>query len=91
MNDGALLIRVPVQPSGRDFRLRVVYQGCADKGLCYPPQTAFVDADARDGQLLRAQWRGEDAAPVTVSDVAAATAPAAPAGAKPAAAPAKKG
>ena len=76
---GALLIRVPVQPSGRDFRLRVVYQGCADKGLCYPPQTAFVDADARDGQLLRAQWQGEDAAPVTVSDVAAATAPAAPA------------
>ena len=72
---GALLIRVPVQPTGRDFRLRVVYQGCADKGLCYPPQTAFVDADARDGQLLRAQWQGEDAAPVTVSDVAVVVAP----------------
>ncbi len=73
---GALLIRVPVQPTGRDFRLRVVYQGCADKGLCYPPQTAFVNADARDGQLLRAQWQGEDAAPVTVSDVAVVVAPA---------------
>jgi thiol:disulfide interchange protein DsbD len=71
---GSLLIRVPVQPTGRDFRLRVAYQGCADKGLCYPPQTAFVDADARDGQLLRAQWRGEDAAPVTVSDAVAVTA-----------------
>ena len=73
---GALLIRVPVQPTGRDFRLRVVYQGCADKGLCYPPQTAFVNADARDGQLLRAQWQGEDAAPVTVSDAAVVVAPA---------------
>jgi thiol:disulfide interchange protein DsbD len=73
---GALLIRVPVQPTGRDFRLRVVYQGCADKGLCYPPQTAFVNADARDGQLLRAQWQGEDAAPVSVSDVAVVVAPA---------------
>ena len=76
---GALLIRVPVQPSGRDFRLRVVYQGCADKGLCYPPQTAFVDADARDGQLLRARWQGEDAVPVTVSDAAVVTAAVAPA------------
>lgn len=75
---GALRIRVPVQPTGRDFRLRVVYQGCADKGLCYPPQTAFVDADARDGQLLRARWQGQDAAPVNVSDVAAVTASAAP-------------
>ena len=27
---GSLLIRVPVQPTGRDFRLRVAYQGCAD-------------------------------------------------------------
>jgi thiol:disulfide interchange protein DsbD len=74
---GSLLIRVPVQPTGRDFHLRVAYQGCADKGLCYPPQTAFVDADARDGQLLRAQWRGEDAATVTVSDAVAVTAVAA--------------
>jgi thiol:disulfide interchange protein DsbD len=75
---GTQTIRVPVQPTERDFRLRVVYQGCADKGLCYPPQTAFVDASASDGQLVRAQWRGEDAPPVAVSapaPVAAATAP----------------
>ncbi len=75
---GALLIRVPVQATGRDFRLRVAYQGCADKGLCYPPQTAFVDANAQDGQLLSAQWKGEDAAPVTASDTAVVTATAAP-------------
>ena len=71
---GTQLIRVPVQAAG-DFRLRVVYQGCADKGLCYPPQTGFVDAGASGGQLLRARWLSEDAAsdaPVAVNAVAAA-------------------
>jgi thiol:disulfide interchange protein DsbD len=73
---GTLLIHIPVQPTGRDFRLRVVYQGCADKGLCYPPQTAFVTASASDGQLVRTQWQGEDAAPVAVSAPTPAAAPA---------------
>lgn len=77
--NGALRIRVPVQPVARDFRLRVVYQGCADQGLCYPPQTAFVDGGAQDGQLLRARWQGEDAAPLAAADVTAVSAPAAPA------------
>ncbi|MGA4637382.1 protein-disulfide reductase DsbD [Pseudomonas solani] len=26
-------------PSNRPFKLLVTYQGCADKGLCYPPET----------------------------------------------------
>ncbi|WP_236234774.1 protein-disulfide reductase DsbD [Pseudomonas tohonis] len=26
-------------PSNRPFKLQVTYQGCADKGLCYPPET----------------------------------------------------
>ena len=26
-------------PSKRPFKLLVTYQGCADKGLCYPPET----------------------------------------------------
>ena len=74
---GTQLIRVPVQAAG-DFRLRVVYQGCADKGLCYPPQTGFVDAGASGGQLLRARWLSEDVAsdaPVAVTAVAAAATP----------------
>ena len=74
---GRQLIRVPVQAAG-DFRLRVVYQGCADKGLCYPPQTGFVDAGARGGQLVRARWQPEDAAsdaPLAVNAVAAAETP----------------
>ncbi|HEX6362212.1 MAG TPA: protein-disulfide reductase DsbD [Albitalea sp.] len=32
-----LRIAVPVQEASGRFRLAVTYQGCADKGLCYPP------------------------------------------------------
>jgi len=41
---GSVLIRVPVQSAAADFRVRVNYQGCADKGLCYSPQTSLVTA-----------------------------------------------
>jgi thiol:disulfide interchange protein DsbD len=34
-------IRIPVQGEG-PFTLNVTGQGCADKGLCYPPQDASV-------------------------------------------------
>ena len=34
-------IRIPVEGSG-PFTLNVTGQGCADKGLCYPPQDASV-------------------------------------------------
>ncbi|MHB0807750.1 protein-disulfide reductase DsbD [Stutzerimonas nitrititolerans] len=37
---GVLDIGLPVQnPKNRPFTLQVGYQGCADKGLCYPPET----------------------------------------------------
>ncbi|EKM95468.1 thiol:disulfide interchange protein precursor [Stutzerimonas degradans] len=37
---GVLDIDVPVDnPEQRPFTLQVSYQGCADKGLCYPPET----------------------------------------------------
>ncbi|WP_313500426.1 protein-disulfide reductase DsbD [Stutzerimonas nitrititolerans] len=37
---GVLDIELPVQnPENRPFTLQVGYQGCADKGLCYPPET----------------------------------------------------
>ncbi|WP_313322453.1 protein-disulfide reductase DsbD [Stutzerimonas nitrititolerans] len=37
---GVLDIELPVQnPKNRPFTLQVGYQGCADKGLCYPPET----------------------------------------------------
>ena len=40
---GILDIRLPVDnPDNRPFNLHVSYQGCADKGLCYPPETESV-------------------------------------------------
>jgi thiol:disulfide interchange protein DsbD len=37
---GIVDIDVPVtNPDNRPFVLQVSYQGCADKGLCYPPET----------------------------------------------------
>ena len=34
---GQLRIAIPVSQAGPNFPLAVSYQGCADKGLCYPP------------------------------------------------------
>ncbi|MBQ5946858.1 protein-disulfide reductase DsbD [Massilia sp. ST3] len=44
---GTLTIRIPVEGSG-NFTLAATSQGCADAGLCYPPQehTAFLNAGA---------------------------------------------
>lgn len=37
---GVLDVELPLDnPGGRPFTLQVGYQGCADKGLCYPPET----------------------------------------------------
>ena len=33
-------------PLADDARIRVTYQGCADAGLCYPPQTKTLTIDA---------------------------------------------
>ena len=52
-------VRVPLKRNGkaaRELKLTAVYQGCADGGLCYPPQTrdvkvqlAALDADPPAG------------------------------------------
>jgi thiol:disulfide interchange protein DsbD len=41
-------IRIPVEGSG-PFTLNVTGQGCADKGLCYPPQESAVQLVAGEG------------------------------------------
>jgi len=38
----AVRIVVPVQQAPADFNLTVTNQGCADRGLCYPPQQREV-------------------------------------------------
>ncbi len=41
---GVLDVELPVRnPDARPFTLQVSYQGCADKGLCYPPETESFD------------------------------------------------
>ncbi len=41
---GILDVDLPRKPGdNRPFTLAVTYQGCADKGLCYPPETERLD------------------------------------------------
>ncbi|MFM2107389.1 MAG: hypothetical protein RLZZ513_457 [Pseudomonadota bacterium] len=40
-----LSFTIPVQASGH-FQLKVTSQGCADKGLCYPPMESIVNLSA---------------------------------------------
>ncbi|MBN1279382.1 MAG: protein-disulfide reductase DsbD [Chlorobiaceae bacterium] len=40
-----LRIEVPVVKADGEFTLQVVYQGCADDGLCYPPFTRTLTID----------------------------------------------
>jgi thiol:disulfide interchange protein DsbD len=50
---GGIEIRIPVEGSG-PFVLKATGQGCADKGLCYPPQEAtarLVAGDAGQPQM----------------------------------------
>ncbi|MBV2134856.1 protein-disulfide reductase DsbD [Pseudomonas sp. MAP12] len=45
---GVTDMAVPIaNPSGQAFRLKVTYQGCADQGLCYPPETATFTIDGK--------------------------------------------
>ena len=39
---GHVAIRLPVDAAPADFLLRVTSQGCADKGLCYPPMESLT-------------------------------------------------
>ncbi|WP_462401419.1 protein-disulfide reductase DsbD [Pseudomonas sp. Marseille-QA0332] len=47
---GIVDIELPRQASGqRPVTLQVTYQGCADKGLCYPPQTERLEIPGAAG------------------------------------------
>lgn len=43
--------RVSALPKDIEFDLEIDYQGCADAGLCYPPQTLYYRVQA-DGQTI---------------------------------------
>lgn len=61
---GDMRVRVPVAMKAGQARLRLSYQGCADKGLCYPPQTAFMALQADANGLTQVSWQAEDTAPI---------------------------
>jgi thioredoxin:protein disulfide reductase len=76
MLDGAVALRAALTNVTGDFKLRVTYQGCADEGLCYPPQTAVVSGGVEGGKLVRVAWQGEEGS-ITAALPATSTPPAA--------------
>jgi len=40
-------IRIPVQQAGPSFRLTAIGQGCADRGLCYPPMPSVAEVSLK--------------------------------------------
>lgn len=43
--------RVPVQADGGAAEVGIGYQGCAEAGLCYPPQTRWVAVEPAAGTV----------------------------------------
>ncbi len=74
---GVVAIRVPVVANEGPLRLQVRYQGCADEGLCYPPQTASVAVDLAQGRIRQVRWANEDETPTVMTDAPRAAAVAA--------------
>ena len=53
---GAAVVQLPLRSASGDFSVALSYQGCADKGLCYPPQNAGIAARVKDGALVQVAW-----------------------------------
>ena len=48
---GTVAVMLPVTSSGADFVVPLTYQGCADRGLCYPPQTGALALTVKNAAL----------------------------------------
>ncbi len=62
---GLLTVRMPLAaatPVGQPAYVQVGYQGCADAGLCYPPQTRYFRLTVAEGGKLA------DVAPATAEE-----------------------
>ena len=53
---GILDVELP-RSDQRAFTLAVTYQGCADKGLCYPPETERLTIEGSGGTTTSWSWR----------------------------------
>ena len=76
-HDGVVVV-LPVESAGKAFTLHATHQGCADKGLCYPPQprTVAVTLKAFGADVDSAKFVAEADAPAPTGVVAPVTAPA---------------
>jgi len=83
---GEVRIRVPVTQAQGPFRLSVTSQGCADKGLCYPPMTSVArvslagfggdgSVSVQGGSPASAQATPTAAPPASSEETAGLTAP----------------
>ncbi len=90
----AVVVVLPIVAAGPAFTLAATHQGCADKGLCYPPQsrTVVVTLKAFGAEADSARFvPAADAAAAVVPGVAAGAlaAPAGPGGAEVGGAPSR--
>lgn len=58
---GQVNIDVPIQAIQDRVKLRLTYQGCADAGLCYSPQTGYVDVQFHNDRLVNVVWSDDEA------------------------------
>jgi thiol:disulfide interchange protein DsbD len=86
---GAVVVQLPLRSASRDFGVALSYQGCADKGLCYPPQDGGITARVKNGALTQVTWMPEGlpsaTTPVTTTLAAPSSTPATPAATEPSA------
>lgn len=69
-HDGVVVI-LPIVSAGKSFTLNATHQGCADKGLCYPPQPRTLAVTMKgfgaDADSVKAVIDADAAAPAGVN------------------------
>ncbi|MDI1259889.1 protein-disulfide reductase DsbD [Aquabacterium sp.] len=63
----------PATPAGTSVLVEVGYQGCADAGLCYPPQTKHFTLTAGQGGLITAIVGTDEGTPKSSATPSTAT------------------
>ncbi|MBB3281628.1 protein-disulfide reductase DsbD [Mitsuaria sp. BK037] len=75
---GAVRIAQPLPAGALPASLTVRFQGCADRGLCYPPQQALVHLTRGGDGTVTARWESQpDALTAPVDEPSTSAAPAA--------------
>ena len=67
-HDVDVLVPVTVSNGATTFDLVATYQGCAEAGLCYPPQTKSVSIDLAAAPPLKGEAPANSTAPVAEQD-----------------------